>query len=1029
MAEVDWGSGGAEFVDVEFLEPKELGVPQNAAECVRSRRYGTLDDLRRRMTFEKLRGNLTDIVYSMKTAEIDFYPHQFKPALRFIESASNRLLIADEVGLGKTIEAGLIWTEWQARARSRRLLVVCTPNLVPKWIAELRDKFQINAEETDVEGLSDHFDRFDRRGPGAGFVLVGSYHGLRPRFEERELLDKMSRDGGMDAIARHELTRRTRLLQRIREQGDAATQSGGAHFLDMVVFDEAHWMKNTASASFHLGEILSAAADAALCLSATPIHNQSRDLYALLRLIDPEVFRDEAGFDQLRNRNQPFVELHRALSRPGWSVESIRPWVGQLPLPERDRVEQSLATIDGSPAGRADFRYQVEQMNLLSAFINRTRKLDVILDKVVRVPVTIPLSLSEPETAFYNMVLEAVRAAVRREGKQTSSFHLIHPALSMSSSIPVVAEAVRAGKWGGFEDMALLADDVGDDWEDDRLDWLNSATVETLAAYDFETNDSKYEKLRESLRHIARGGSLTADSGKVVTLSETEPVIIFAFFKATVRYLARRLRADGFSCAMLTGDIKPGEERTKIIEEFRSGLSRVLLCSEVAAEGIDLQHARVIVNYDLPWNPMRVEQRIGRIDRIGQKANSVVIVNFHVRGTIDGSIYAHLYNKIGIFENSIGALEGILGAEVSKLTAAIFSQNLTPEQLAARVEASAQAVCQRAIDERKLEENTGALIAFEDLLSERIGESQRLGRYVRPDELRLHVTDFLRRSYQGDGACLVIPDSPLPGCMELTLGLVAASDFDSYCKAQELAPPVGFAWQGKPVKLTFDPAVFHSARAAHRSLQLVNHLHPLMRWITDSDRDRTNEWYKVSAVSLESSDHPPGEYFYLVHRLLFEGVTRREAFTYVAKHLGSGTILTGIEAERLTGNVLERGESLLPREMPDLSDSLAELKRVMTRELVRQQAAFNADQDIKLDLRRRQIEGHFDRRIEAQRRRIESFQMTGASEAKLSGFRKTLSNLIALRTEQLRKLNDKLALRRQTFAEVACGYLVVTAKS
>ena len=143
------------------------------------------------MTFEKLRGMLTDVFYSMKTSEIDFYPHQFKPVLRFIESATNRLLIADEVGLGKTIEAGLIWTEWQAREKAKRLLVVCPPTLVPKWLRELQDRFQFAAEATDASHLCDLFERFTRRGPSVSFVLVTSYHALRPFRKDRPHLQRL----------------------------------------------------------------------------------------------------------------------------------------------------------------------------------------------------------------------------------------------------------------------------------------------------------------------------------------------------------------------------------------------------------------------------------------------------------------------------------------------------------------------------------------------------------------------------------------------------------------------------------------------------------------------------------------------------------------------------------------------------------------------------------------------------------------------------------------------------------------------
>ncbi len=132
MAQVKWGAN-TQYEDVRYLRIADLDEDREMDATVERGEYGTIEDLRRRITYEKLQGTLTDVFYSMKTARIDFLPHQFKPVLRFIDSPTNRLLLADEVGLGKTIEAGLIWTEWQARHGARRLLVVCPPSLCPYW--------------------------------------------------------------------------------------------------------------------------------------------------------------------------------------------------------------------------------------------------------------------------------------------------------------------------------------------------------------------------------------------------------------------------------------------------------------------------------------------------------------------------------------------------------------------------------------------------------------------------------------------------------------------------------------------------------------------------------------------------------------------------------------------------------------------------------------------------------------------------------------------------------------------------------
>ena len=1029
MAEVDWGSQ-FEFADVSQLVMRESNARRSMDSDVRDGRYGRVDDLRRRITFEKLRGMLTDVFYSMKTSEIDFYAHQFKPVLRFIESATNRLLIADEVGLGKTIEAGLIWTEWQAREKARRLLVVCPPTLVPKWLRELQDRFQLPAEETDAKRLVELLERFDRKGPGVSFVLVTSYHALRPFQTDRQLLHRLREEAAEEGGTKTEkLPPRVKLLHRVREQGDEArNQADPKPFLDMVVFDEAHSMKNTASASYVAGEILSAAAGASVCLSATPIHNASRDLYALMRLIDPEVFRDEFVFDLLRRQNLPVVQLQNALCAATWQAADIQPLVDALPSEEtRERMAEALRQFDGSPRGRVELRHVAERMNLLGNFINRTRKRDVIENRVIRQPVTLQVTLTKAESAFYRAVLALVRSEVRKRGDSVTSFHLIHPALRMSSSLPVMAAAVAGGKWGGFEELEELAEDFADEFDfDDESNLPTPEDLRQLSTYDFEANDSKYAELRKALRLIAANEKLRTDKGADADISSGDKVIIFAFFKGTIAYLQRRLKEDGISAVSVTGDIKDRDERDRLFQQFATDDNRILLCSEIGAEGVDLQFARVVVNYDLPWNPMRVEQRIGRIDRIGQKAPSIVIVNFHVRDTIDGSIYTHLYAKIGIFEQSIGALEGILGEEVAKLTAQIFRDDLTMEQVATQAGQTADAVCQRAKIESELENSTGALIAFQDLLSEQIGESQRLGRFIKPDELRLHAEDFFAARYTGNDACLLIPDNPAPDCIECKLSHRAMSDFENYCTLQDLpSPPAGFSRITRVVRLTFDPAVHQLHRRQFRQLVLVTHLHPFFRWITKENEAKNNEWHKVSAVRVRSDVFSAGRHFYLVYRMTMEGITRRDAFHYAAKCLPTGEVLTGTRAESLLNTALDGGESVFPRQTADHTPDLARLRDVLVAELKSVQRMFRDDQSQKLAIRRQQLNAHFNRRIEAQRRRIATAEERGVGENQLRGFRTTLANLEMKQTEQLAKLRDRAAGLKETPSEVACGFIDV----
>ncbi len=1024
MAEVHWG-GNAEFVDVSQLKVFDAITPRNPDTNVRQGLYGTIEDLRRRITFEKLRGLLTDVFYSMKASEIDFYPHQFKPVLRFIESPTNRLLIADEVGLGKTIESGLIWTEWQARHKARRLLVVCPPTLCPKWARELQECFHLPAEYADADKLVEWMDRFDRQGPGPGFVAITSYHTLRPFKSERVLIDQLRKSGGeMEEAVFRKLPARVRLLWRLEEW------NAPEPFIDMVVFDEATAMKNTASASYVVGEILSASAGAALCLSATPIHNQSRDLYALLRLIDPEVFRDQFVFDRLREQNLPVVRLHNLLSQTTWQVEEARRLVNELPFADqKQNLLDRLTAFTGSHRDCVELRHQVERLNLLSGFVNRTRKRDIISKRVVRQSVTLPVSLTPQETAFYRSVLALIRTEIRRRGERVTSFHLIHPALRMASCLPVIANEVRAGRWGGFEELENVAEDLDFELPEETLAEVSiTPDLAHLAGYDFEKQDSKYAALREALRLITSGRGLKSDAGQEIQVVAKEKVIIFAFFKATIAYLQRRLEADGYRSVAITGDIHDKVERDQMFQRFADDDNRILLCSEVGAEGVDLQFCRIVVNYDLPWNPMRVEQRIGRVDRIGQQSPTITIINFHVRDTIDGIIYSHLYTKIGIFEHTIGGLESILGEEIPKLTSHIFRADLTPQQAAEQAEQTALAVLARARQEQELEESTGALLAFQDLLSENIGESQRLGRFIKPAELRLHAEDFLSSRYVGADACVIAWDNPARGCLNLKFSFSAFSSFEDFCRLNDYPWPDGFTRNTRTATMVFDPADHEKLKRRYRQIALVTHLHPFFRWITKENETATNKWHQVSAVRLVTSELPPANYFYLIYRMTLEGITRKDAFHYAVKNLQTGQTLVGIPAESLINQALEIGRSSFPRAVMDNTQVLAGLRQELAGELKRVQSTFRDDQTQKLSIRRQQIVSHFDRRIITQQLRIETLENAPEIRRRgLAGFRQQLANLQDDRRKQLADLESRASGLTETFTEVACGLIDVTA--
>jgi len=166
------------------------------------------------------------------------------------------------------------------------------------------------------------------------------------------------------------------------------------------------------------------------------------------------------------------------------------------------------------------------------------------------------------------------------------------------------------------------------------------------------THDSKLQAFLNLLEELRRSG--------------TKRVLVFSFFRHTLAYLREQLSKKGVACALIWGDT-PHEERPSIIDEFEAGKFEVLLSSEVAAEGLDLQFCDCLVNYDLPWNPMRIEQRIGRLDRYGQKHDVVRVYNLVLSGTIEDRILYRCLQRIGVFEHTIGGLEPIIGEIMEEL--------------------------------------------------------------------------------------------------------------------------------------------------------------------------------------------------------------------------------------------------------------------------------------------------------------------------------------------------------------------------
>jgi SNF2 family DNA or RNA helicase len=1017
MVEVKW-SNQSEFVPASALELFDVTEDSSFESIVKNSRYERIESLRSLMTFEKLNGALSNVMYSMQTAEIRFFAHQFVPVLKFVNAPLGRLLIADEVGLGKTIEAGLIWTECRARFKARRLLVICPPTLVPKWIRELQDRFAIEAEFADAKQLLNRFTRFQQQGPSQSFALVSSYHALRPRKKEKLQIQPWLNFQGTEVRfegndSMEDWKPRPALLRSLLE-------SDGVPFIDLVVFDEAHLMKNTATANHVVGDVLATSSQAALALSATPLTTKSRDLYALLKLIDPDMFRDESTFTDLCRRNRPAVLLASELSKPQIRREQCLQLLDSMPesAAQRNLRSRLIAISDAKTLDeteKVDLQGKAGRLNELGSFLTRTRKVEITEGKALREAVALDVDPTKQEIIFYNSVLRLIRQRVAERGDALSLFHLIGPALSMTSCLPVMAEKLKSGdsKWGDLDDLANLDNAFTEDEDDSDFVGENQSTLlgdlSWLPVYDFARADTKYNKLRDEL----------------LSRSPQEKVIIFAFFKGTLKYLQSRLEKDGLSCLLVTGDVKDTTKRDQLLQDFNSPGYRVLLCSEVAAEGVDLQFCRVMVNYDLPWNPMRVEQRIGRIDRIGQEAKTIVIINFHVRGTIDGSIYQHLHRKIGIFTETIGDLEGIIGDHVNQLTLQLLANELTPAQAEEKIRLAAEAIARERAVVAQIDEESETLLGLRSYLQDNVRQGRSLGRYIKPSELRLFTVEYFRDTYLGSDSCQLNWDTPAEGCLKLILSFRAFSDFESYLTQQVFGWPKGFDRANRTVTLTFDPVIHETHRRKHRSLILVNHLHSLVGWMNSTYLNRRKVWHPASSLRVTSDAVAADVYFYLVLRVsLKHPALAKEELLFRARSLSTGRTLPLHDSEALVNQAIDDGTSWVDAAgYPDCSLALDSVWKMLIRDCDDIQEAFHEELELRLNSKQAQLESHFQRRLETAYRRLETMRQSVGSREQ--GIRVTQNQIKHLRErlDEERAKIDRSASVAPEFKRVACGLI------
>ena len=975
-------------------------VEEDPVELLQKGKLGRARDLRGNLTHIRLTGRLANLIYSMDTTNTDFYAYQFKPVLNFLDAPSNGLLIADEVGLGKTIEAGLIWTELRSRFDIRRVMVLCPAMLQEKWQDELRIRLGIEAAIIGVAEVHKRFLEY-REGDRFEYAIISSMQGMRPRRgwdKGEEKQDNAS------------------LLARFLEENQY-----GEPFLDLLIIDEAHYLRNPESMTSRLGQLLRAVSDYVLLLSATPVHLRSRDLYQLLNLVDESTFNQPQIFDEILEANEPLLRARDAVLTRTLDQSAFLELMNQArrhPFFAGNRQIKDI--IDNPPTDEElrdeDFRSaladRLEGINLLGRIVNRTRKRDVTEWRVVREVVPEVIPLSEPEQRFYKRVTGLVREYALR-GDGIEAFLLVMPQRQMSSSMPAALhEWLRRGRLLSEQVYEDFGEHMGDEEIGPLTYELVNAATEMGDYEELRANDSKYDRLRRMLTTY-------------LNRHPNDKVVLFSYFRPTLHYLSRRLREDGIGSITLMGGSRV--DKHEILRTFQKPSGpQVLLSSEVASEGIDLQFSRVLINYDLPWNPMKVEQRIGRLDRLGQRSEKITIWNLFYADTIDARIYDRLYERLHLFERSLGGLEPVLGDEIRRLTEDLLLADLTPEQEEARISQTEQAIAIIKAQEEKLEEEAGNLVAHGHYILDQIRAARELERTITSKDLFSYTYDFFLKEYVGSEFIQLDPDELV---FDVKLTEKAKFEFDSFVKKNHLQRFTRLnRFYPEKVRCRFRNKV--GSERTERE-EIISQFHPLVRFVSEKISDSAIGYYSPVSVELNRQDIPgiaAGVYVFAVERWSVQGLRDIERLHVEVRNLNDASVvLTDEEAERLVTNAARQGKDWLSApSVVDLDMAVGLIEECMDEseskyeKYIRQLWHENND---RADIQEKSLRHHQDRQLE----KLEGLLSKQQSEGKEAIARMTQGRIDALKgrmEQKLLEINRRRELRHHK-QEICIGLIRV----
>ncbi|PIQ21312.1 MAG: DEAD/DEAH box helicase [Cytophagales bacterium CG18_big_fil_WC_8_21_14_2_50_42_9] len=589
---------------------------------------------------------------SLQDAQVDLNPHQVDAALfAFNSPLSKGAILADEVGLGKTIEAGIILSQKWAE-RKRKLLIIAPANLRKQWSQELADKFFLPSIILESKSFNDiikdgNLSPFDQKG-----IVICSYQFARAK----------------DIYIKH-------------------------IDWDLVIIDEAHRLRNVYKSSNKIGKAIKYALDGKLkvLLTATPLQNSLLELYGLVSIIDDHIFGDlksfksqfsrlvdDENFDDLKTRLQPVCK--RTLRRD---------------VLEYINYTNRIAIVESF------YPYKDEQQlyNLVSDYLSQTETRSYAL----------PASQRQLMTLILRKLLASSSYAISGTLQALANkLNILLNDQQEDNTENLIAE--------NFEEYEELKEEWSEEEEETDTE-INRLTPEEIAQIIAEKEQlEKFAQLASSIQKNSKGDILftALEKGfeKLQAMGAPKKALIFTESTRTQDYLRRILEAKGFAGEIVlfngsnndakskeiynnwlerhqntdrVSGSKTADMRAALVDYFKEEAT-IMIATEAAAEGINLQFCSLIVNYDLPWNPQRIEQRIGRCHRYGQKFD-VVVVNFlNQANEADKRVYDLLDQKFRLFNGVFGASDEVLGSiesgiDFEKRIARIYQDYRKPEEI------------------------------------------------------------------------------------------------------------------------------------------------------------------------------------------------------------------------------------------------------------------------------------------------------------------------------------------------------------